>query len=237
MLLEAAAVMGRLTDTELATLSDKSSREERFVSLYRSHDYLVAYGKHTDLRVADDPQGAIGGDWEAYGALQRDFLVAQGLLPQHRLLDLGCGTGRLARKVAPYLDQANYVGVDLSAAAIASAVALSQTEGWAERLPRFVHSKTIAVIGKFDFVWAFSVLIHLPAAEVEKVFARVAKLLKPHGKFLCSYVPVKEARRTGLKQFKHPLAFLRTSARAAGMSCREVDWPGRQRILLLELAK
>ncbi|MGG6294672.1 hypothetical protein ACQ4M4_09620 [Leptolyngbya sp. AN02str] len=36
----------------------------------------------------------IGGLWEELGQLQFDFLKENGLLPEHRLLDMGCGSLR-----------------------------------------------------------------------------------------------------------------------------------------------
>src|SRR5919108_2955123 len=102
----------KLTNAELARLVDKSSRDPDVVRLYEEHDFLDAYALHTDQRVANDPHAAIGGLWEEYGELCRDYLIAQGLLPEHRLLDFGCGTGRLARKVVPYLEPGRYFGVD-----------------------------------------------------------------------------------------------------------------------------
>jgi hypothetical protein len=39
-----------------------------------------------------DHQSVIGGLWDEVGQLQHDFLVAHGLQPTHRLLDVGCGS-------------------------------------------------------------------------------------------------------------------------------------------------
>lgn len=225
--------MNAVSDTELERMTDKSSRDPAIVALYRDHDFLAAYAKHTDRRVMEDPQQAIGGLWDSYGALQRDFLIGQGLRPHHRLLDFGCGTGRLARAIVRGLEPGNYCGVDISTEALAYAQRLAELEGWADKSPHFS-----CWVGpeRFDYAWAFSVFIHLPSDEARYLIAEVTKTLEPGGKFLFSYVPTDQPdnTRTGLKQFKHPFAFYEKVARGLGHSLKEVKWPGRQRILLME---
>jgi SAM-dependent methyltransferase len=224
-----------ITDDELKMLTDKSSRDPEVVELYRQHDFLTAYGRHTDLRVKDNPELAIGGEWEEYGNIQRDFLIAQGLKPHHRLLDVGCGTGRLARKIVPFLDEWNYVGLDISSQALSNADRLSIGEGWSKRNPRFFQS-SMELFGYFDFAWAFSVFIHLPSDIIELMIPGVLRRLAPGGKFYFSYVPTNlpDNTRTGLKQFKHPLSLYEKLAANLGYSLVEVPWPGRQRILKME---
>src|SRR5260370_20885197 len=56
---------------------------------------------------------AVGGLWDEIGQLQIDFLVSQGLMPHHRLLDIGCGSLRGGAKLVRYLDPGHYAGVDL----------------------------------------------------------------------------------------------------------------------------
>src|SRR5215472_262077 len=55
----------------------------------------------------------VGGLWEEVGQLQLDFLVAQGLMPHHRLLDIGCGSLRGGVKLIRYLCAGHYAGIDL----------------------------------------------------------------------------------------------------------------------------
>jgi SAM-dependent methyltransferase len=229
-----------ITDIDLETLTDKSSRDPEIVKLYQEHDFLTAYALHTDARVRQDPQLAIGGDWEEYGSLQRDFLIEQGLRPEHRFLDFGCGSGRLARKLVPYLNKGNYVGLDISAGALGYAVYLACLEGWAEKEPKFdmVDGDILRSFDwpPFDFACAFSVFIHLPSEDVTKMMYAIWSRVTLEGNFLFSYVPtdLPDNTRTGLKQFKHPLSFYQSVARGLGYSLTEVPWPGRQRILRME---
>jgi hypothetical protein len=57
---------------------------------------------------------AVGGLWDEIGRLQFDYFVSQGLVPHHRLLDLGCGSLRGGVHFIAYLDPDRYSGVDRS---------------------------------------------------------------------------------------------------------------------------
>ncbi len=55
-------------------------------SNYDDPDFVsgqVKAGQHREV---------IGGLWDEMGQLQLEFMRLHGLLPQHRLLDLGCGS-------------------------------------------------------------------------------------------------------------------------------------------------
>src|SRR3990167_1367555 len=65
-------------------------------------------------------RNAVGGWWEIIGRLQFDFLVAQGLQPQHHLLDVGCGSLRGGLHFIRYLAPGHYVGLDRDAELLAA---------------------------------------------------------------------------------------------------------------------
>lgn len=220
----------KLTDEQIAAMPPKSVRDTEVLDLYRERDFVEAYADHTRLRIERDGyKAAIGGgdNWEEHGNLQRDFLISQGMLPGHRLLDIGCGTGRLARKVVPYLSPANYVGVDIAPAAIDAAVSLSRAEGWTAQSPTFVLGDIPdpASVDPFDFLWSFSVFIHLPQEIMESVMTRAAAVMHERSRFFWAYVPEDRAWRSGLKQFRHTEADYRLAAQRAGLTFEEVpDW-------------
>jgi SAM-dependent methyltransferase len=54
----------------------------------------------------------VGGFWEEIGKLQFDFLIAQGLRPDHHLVDVGCGSLRAGIHFIRYLDVGHYCGVE-----------------------------------------------------------------------------------------------------------------------------
>lgn len=221
-----------LTADELAALPPKARRDPKTVAIYAEFDYLTAYAMHTDRRVLTEGIGPAAGadasrdNWDSHGELQRDFLITQGLRPEHCLLDIGCGGGRLARKVVPYLHPGNYHGVDISQAALLAAKRLARDEGWGTRRPRFWREKVDrAFAGTFDYLWAHSVVTHLSVPLIEDLMLEAARLLAPGGAFYWSYVPAAETVRYGLSQFKTTLEDLRACAERAGLSFEDVpDW-------------
>lgn len=222
------------------TWTDKDSKIEKFRSLYEQNEFLPAYSKHTDLRVEADPHQAIGGEWETHGVLQRDFLIDQGLKPEHRFLDLGCGTGRLARKIVPYLDFGGYTGADISPLALAHAKSLSIEERWAQRTPRFflidTADGTLNAInghGPFEFIWAHSVFTHLPPDAIESIVGSLDSVLA--GMFLFTYKRGESPERTGLKQWRYPFKFFEDVANDHGFNAVALDtvWPASQRTGLI----
>lgn len=55
----------------------------------------------------------IGGRWEEIGALQYNYLKSAGLMPHHKLADIGCGSLRGGVHFVRYLEAGNYYGFDL----------------------------------------------------------------------------------------------------------------------------
>jgi len=62
----------------------------------------------------------IGGLWDEVGSLQFNFLCAQGLRPEHRLLDIACGSLRLGVRAIPYLETGHYLGLDKESGLVAA---------------------------------------------------------------------------------------------------------------------
>ena len=230
-----------LTDEMVAGFRDKDSKKERFRSLYEKHNFLTAYSKHTDLRVEDNPIGAIGrvDEWESHGILQLDFLKELGMKPGHTLLDVGCGVGRASRVFAPYLDSGNYFGSDISEKALAYAFALAKSEGWGEKNPTFLINSDLDMFlnyqpcKEFDFLWAHSVFTHLPDWQIEKMIHNAAKIMRC--KFAFTYKQAEQPQRSGLKQFQYGHKFFEGIAKAAGLKAKAhpMIWPASQRTIVL----
>lgn len=61
-----------------------------------------------------DYRNWVGGKWEEFGKLHIDFLTSQGLKPEHKFLDVGCGCLRGGIKLIEYLNENNYYGQDIN---------------------------------------------------------------------------------------------------------------------------
>lgn len=230
-----------LTDEMVAGFRDKDSKKEHFRSLYENHDFLTAYSMHTDMRVDDNPRGAIGreDEWISHGILQWYFLMDMGMRPEHRLLDIGCGVGRASRVFVPYLNPGNYTGIDISKKALKYAIGLSESEGWADRKPKFLLGDGTLAAAKgsvFDYVFAHSVFTHLPDWQIEKMIHNVAKIVRC--KFAFTYKFASQPRRSGLKQFQYSVSFFKNIAESAGFSTEDHPkrWPAGQRTIVLTKA-
>jgi SAM-dependent methyltransferase len=243
-------VTGPITDTELATMPAKTKKDPVTVDLYRKHDFIDAYALHTARRIElTGYRAAVGAgeNWDQHGDLQRDFLLSQGLKPEHWLLDIGCGTGRLARKIVPHLEPGHYFGLDIAEAAVIAARELAIEEGWSDRQPTFWVGEIPAGL-QMDLLWSFSVFIHLPQGLMESVMRRAAAVMHAGSRFFWAYVPEPRTWRSGVKQFRHTLADYQRAAVQAGLTFENVPnwieqagytparWTGSQRVALSRLA-
>src|SRR5262245_60568642 len=75
------------------------------------------YLAHVEALKAELPheeamETAIGGHFELFGAIETALVRHYGLPADGYLIDVGCGSGRLARPISAYL-QGRYLGVDL----------------------------------------------------------------------------------------------------------------------------
>ena len=143
---------------------------------------IVAAGGHRDM---------IGGLWEELGALQTDFLKAQGLAPRHRFIDIGCGALRAGVKLAAYLEVGHYYGVDVSAALLESGRRELEAAGLSDRVPaanlRVSGSFDLSGLPAFDFGIAQSVFTHLPPPALGACLRTVAPNFAPAGRFFATF--------------------------------------------------
>lgn len=118
--------------------------------------------------------------------------VASYLKPTDRVLELGCGTGSTALKLAPHAG--SILATDFSEGMIAQAEAKMGVDN-----VRFLQADTFSPAlkdGSFDVVAGFN-LFHL-VDRVDDAFARVHQLLAPGGLFI-SKTPCIGERSLGLK--------------------------------------
>src|SRR4051812_34947169 len=86
-------------------------------ALYRR----VAGAERYHRRFPQELRASVGGRWDAMGELQKNFLLAQGLQPDHDFLDVGCGALRAGIQLMPHLEPGRYCGMDASADILAAA--------------------------------------------------------------------------------------------------------------------
>jgi len=133
----------------------------------------------------------VGGLWEEIGELQFDFLVKQGLRPNHVLLDIACGSLRAGRLLIPYLGAGNYLGIDKHADLIEAGKAKEvDQDALKSRHPEFVVSDSFA-FERFskppDFCIAQSLFSHLDKHDIDLCFKNLSAFVKPGCRFFATY--------------------------------------------------
>jgi len=147
-----------------------------------------------------------------------------------RVLDVGCGIGRMARPLAGYLSaEGSYDGFDVNREGI----------GWCRRRYRRHPNFRFAVAdlfnarynphgaqradefrfpyddASFSFVFATSVFTHLLEADATHYLAECARVLAPGGRFVATFFLLDDTSRALIAEGRAGLAFLDTDERVA----------------------
>ena len=178
------------------------------VQLHMLYDFLnyhvtVRTGRRDALLPPRWLHSVGSGDYVQIGEeFFRYFLSLGALKPYERVLDIGCGTGRMARPLTKYLEGGSYDGIDIVAPSIR----------WCQKTytPRFatfkfhftdIFNKNYNPNGKhqaseyrfpfepssFDFVFLTSVFTHMLPPDLDNYLSEVARVLKPGGRCLITY--------------------------------------------------
>lgn len=142
---------------------------------------------------------SIGLPWEAMGQLQFDFLVGQGLQPDHYLLDVGCGPLRGGIHFMAYLEPGRYFGVEKRADLLEAGRDIEMTRsGLGNKEPTLVVMEDFDFgrLGQsFDFAIAQSVFTHLPINNILRCLVRMDQVLVPGGRFFASIWENEQGKR------------------------------------------
>jgi SAM-dependent methyltransferase len=130
-------------------------------------DYVASYERTLASLIAQHGEAVamdliVGGQSDAIGILELSTLQTIGLRPEHDVIDVGCGSGRLAVKLAPMLT-GKYWGSDVLPSVVAYAKKICARPEW-----EFHTTNGMGIPAPdacADFACFFSVFTHLAGAR------------------------------------------------------------------------
>lgn len=132
---------------------------------------------------------AIGGGFELIGPIEVGLLRHYGLPRDGYLIDVGCGSGRLAKPLAAWLD-GRYLGIDLVPALVAHARKVAARPDW--RFQVIDHIGIPERDGQAEMVCFFSVLTHLTHEQSYWYLEEARRVLRPGGRIVFSFLEFRE---------------------------------------------
>ncbi len=156
--------------------------------------FVEDYEKHVARLIKSYPIDtamslAVGGDFDAIGAIERDIIFYAGLHDDMSLIDLGCGSGRLASALSASKVKINYLGTDIVQKLLDYAAKKS------DRNYKFKLHRELSIpapSSSVDIVCAFSVFTHLLHHETYIYMQDIYRVLNTGGKLVFSFLEVAE---------------------------------------------
>lgn len=113
---------------------------------------------------------------------RRGMLIEQGLTPDSRVLDIGCGTGQMAMALEDYLtDRGAFYGTDIGRQGIEFCRKTYRRPNFAFEVGGMTTVPFPSSAGPFDMAIFFSVFTHTYASESALLLAEANRLLGPKG--------------------------------------------------------
>jgi SAM-dependent methyltransferase len=127
----------------------------------------------------------VGGNFDGIGKIEAQLLRQLGLNDAHFVVDVGCGSGRLAAQLKDS-HQGGYLGTDIVPQTLAYAKGLCDRKDW--DFQHVAGTKIPSVDEHADFVVFFSVFTHLPHEESFRYLLEAKRVLKPGGTTVFSFL-------------------------------------------------
>lgn len=140
----------------------------------------------------------VGGLWDEMGRLQFEFLLKNGLEPQHYFLDIACGSLRAGVHFIPYLEKGHYLGMDKESGLIEKGLKEElSTELVKIKEPQLVVSDKFE-FDKFssspDFALAQSLFTHLPPRIIHLCFRNLLDVAHPDTVFYGTFFETEQQK-------------------------------------------
>ena len=134
---------------------------------------------------------ATGGNWDDEGRWVSDFLRAQGLRPDHYVLDVGCGSLAAAARLLPYMEEHHYWGFEKNIELFNAGVQIELPRlGVRPEHGHFIVNDDFDLSNAphvFDLAIASALLRRLTLNAAARCMAAVVKKLAPGGRFYLTW--------------------------------------------------
>jgi SAM-dependent methyltransferase len=123
--------------------------------------------------------------WKMKRDFQIRFLKSVGMAPEHYVLDLGCGVLRGGLPIIDYLDEGHYCGIESRKAVLDEGIKALREASLQAKAPTLLVIDDLSEIvleQKFNFIWAFSVLIHMKDEILDACLGFVSRNLGRDGR-------------------------------------------------------
>jgi SAM-dependent methyltransferase len=202
-----------------------ASREEPANEEPATLDLLAAQILRNRFLPVPPPESVYVGDGDflAVGVeFLKWFVELGGLAPHERVLDLGCGIGRMAVPLTQYLEGGSYDGVDIATTGIdwCRATITPRYDNFRFHHLDLAHplynpgGTSVATAirlpfpdGAFDFIAACSVVTHLDTVEVAATAREIRRVMAPGARCLITAFMLNAPAREGLRAGAGALAF------------------------------
>jgi SAM-dependent methyltransferase len=170
----------------------------RFVADYERLVARLVRSKPLDEAM----EAAVGGGYEIFGGIETGIVRGAGLRDGMRLIDLGCGSGRLASALQAQGARLSYVGIDIVKSLLE--YAKKKAPGY-----EFILHRDLSIPqpdASADMVSAFSLFTHMLHEDTYAYLEECVRVLKPGGTIVFSFLEFAEPA--------HWAEFMRTRAAA-----------------------
>jgi len=202
-------------------------------------------------------RGFVGGLWEEVGYLQLEFLIKSGLTPNHKFLDIGCGSLRGGVHFIKYLQEGNYYGLDINNSLIEAGKKEAEEAGLLQKKPNLIVDDKFSFDkfnSKFEFMISVSVFTHLPMNIIVQCLNKARESLAPNGVYFATFFqapsslhlePIKQqpggvVTKYGSDPFHYSIDELVNMAKLANLELNVIgDWghPRNQKMAAFSLPK
>jgi SAM-dependent methyltransferase len=154
-------------------------------------DFVATYAEHTKTLLerhdnrAEAMEQAIGGEFVVIGKMQKDLMVHAGLKADDCLVDVGCGSGRLAVQLSDWFGPA-YLGTDVVQDLLDHASGICRRPDWQFQL---VNGLSVPMADNTtDMISSFSIFTHLLHEESYLYMKDCYRTLRDGGRLVFSFL-------------------------------------------------